>query len=237
MTNVLSLRKSWFFLWLIVLTMIVGCTGRRITTAIADQAFEPGPSAGTSVEAAGVTPTSKVEAAEPESRQAVSPTEEVRAAEAEKASSEVGAAEPEMDSAIPQAEERIVEEALTHAPPPQSAISPVEPVVELADMYFDFDQYVVRDDARSVLEVNAGLLKSQPAQHIVIEGHCDERGTSAYNLILGERRAESARQYLLELGVMSSQIQIASYGKERPFCEEHSEDCWQSNRRAHFRRP
>jgi peptidoglycan-associated lipoprotein len=110
------------------------------------------------------------------------------------------------------------------------------PIPELSDIFFDFDRFVIRDDARSRLEANAGLLKSQSAVKILIEGHCDERGTSAYNLVLGERRAQATAQYLKDLGVPSSQIEITSYGKERPFCAEHSEACWQSNRRAHFTR-
>jgi peptidoglycan-associated lipoprotein len=104
-------------------------------------------------------------------------------------------------------------------------------------VYFDFDQYAIRGDARSALKHNADLLKSQPNQKLVIEGHCDERGTSAYNLVLGERRAQAAKRYLQDLGLALSQIQITSYGKERPFCAEHSEACWQSNRRTHFRQP
>jgi peptidoglycan-associated lipoprotein len=69
---------------------------------------------------------------------------------------------------------------------------------------------------------------------VLIEGHCDERGTLAYNLVLGERRAQSVKRYLQELGVPPSQLQIVSYGKERPFCTEHRETCWQQNRRGHF---
>lgn len=235
MVNAMPLDKRRFLLWVMVLTMIVGCTGRRITTAVVDQAFEPGPSAGTSVEAAEVTPPSKVEAAEPESRPALSPGQEVRAAE--EAPSKTEAAEAETGLAISPAEERVTEEPLAVAPPPQPDIPQVEPVAELADIYFDFDQYAIRDDAQSILEMNAGFLKSQPDQRMVIEGHCDERGTGAYNLVLGERRAQAAKRYLQELGVAPSQIHITSYGKERPFCGEHSEACWQSNRRAHFRMP
>lgn len=235
MTNVLSRCKSPFLLWLVVLTIIVGCTGQRITTAVEDQTFQQGPSPMTSVEAATVTSPSKVETAEPDNPPAVPPTEEVDAVE--EAPSKAEAAESETGSAIPPAEERIAEETLTVAPALQSAVPPVEPVAELADIYFDFDQYAIRDDAQPVLEMNAGVLKSQPGQNIVIEGYCDERGTGAYNLVLGERRAQAAKRYLEELGVGPSKIQITSYGKERPFCEEHSEACWQSNRRVHFRRP
>jgi len=129
-------------------------------------------------------------------------------------------------------ESRVAEQPVAPAPP----APPVGPRPRLSDIFFDFDRFVIRDDARSGLEANAGLLKSRSGEKILIEGHCDERGTSAYNLVLGERRAQAAAQYLQDLGIRSSQMQITSYGKERPFCEEHSEACWQSNRRAHFTR-
>ena len=131
---------------------------------------------------------------------------------------------------------RIPEQAIAPAPPAQPPMPQAKPVPELSDVFFDFDRFVIRDDARSGLETNAGLLKSQSSEKILIEAHCDERGTSAYNLVLGERRAQATAQYLRDLGVPSSQMQITSYGKERPFCTEHSEACWQSNRRAHFSR-
>lgn len=114
---------------------------------------------------------------------------------------------------------------------------PARPIRELADIFFDFDQFLIRGDAQLKLEDNAAILKVTPLGTVVIEGHCDERGTSAYNMVLGERRAQATSQYLQDLGVAASQLQIISYGKERPFCIEHSEACWQSNRRAHFRGP
>ena len=133
-------------------------------------------------------------------------------------------------------EARVAEQPIAPAPPSQPPVPQAGPIPELSDIFFDFDRFVIRDDARSGLEANAGLLKSLSGVKILIEGHCDERGTSAYNLVLGERRAQAATQYLRDLGVSSSQMQITSYGKERPFCSEHSEACWQSNRRAHFTR-
>jgi peptidoglycan-associated lipoprotein len=133
-------------------------------------------------------------------------------------------------------EARIAEQPIAPAPPVQPPMPQARPIPELSDIFFDFDRFVIRNDAQSVLEANAGVLKSQSGEKILLEGHCDERGTSAYNLVLGERRAQAAAQYLRDLGVPSSQIQITSYGKERPFCAEHSEACWQSNRRAHFSR-
>jgi peptidoglycan-associated lipoprotein len=131
-------------------------------------------------------------------------------------------------------EARVTEQPVAPAPPSQPPVPQAGPRVGLSDIFFDFDRFVIREDARSGLEANAGLLKAGSGAQILIEGHCDERGTSAYNLVLGERRAQAAARYLQDLGVPSSQMQITSYGKERPFCEEHSEACWQSNRRAHF---
>ena len=131
---------------------------------------------------------------------------------------------------------RIAEQPIAPAPPSQPPVPQARPIPELSDIFFDFDRFAIRDEARSGLEANADLLKSQSGEKILVEGHCDERGTSAYNLVLGERRAQAATQYLRDLGVPSSQMQITSYGKERPFCAEHSEACWQSNRRAHFSR-
>ena len=104
----------------------------------------------------------------------------------------------------------------------------------ITDVYFDFDRYHIRDDAREPLNQNSVVLKKKDFKKLVIEGHCDERGTSDYNLALGERRAESAKKYLTALGVNSSKISVITYGKEKPFCMEHNEDCWQKNRRAHF---
>ena len=131
---------------------------------------------------------------------------------------------------------RVSEQAIAPAPPAKPPMPQAKPIPELSEVLFDFDRFVIRGDARPGLETNAGLLKSQSSENILIEGHCDERGTSAYNLVLGERRAQATAQYLRDLGVPSSQMQITSYGKERPFCTEHSEACWQSNRRAHFSR-
>jgi peptidoglycan-associated lipoprotein len=89
-------------------------------------------------------------------------------------------------------------------------------------------------DASPTLDTDARLLKAENGWKLIISGHGDERGTSAYNLVLGERRAQTVKKYLEDLGIPSSQMQIVSYGKEKPFCNDHSEDCWQKNRRAHF---
>lgn len=106
--------------------------------------------------------------------------------------------------------------------------------IEFSDIYFDFDKYDIRQDAKPVLEKLATWLKENPEKKVLIEGHCDERGTNQYNLALGERRATSAKNYLMALGISSSRIDIVTYGEERPLCREQSEECWQLNRRAHF---
>ncbi len=104
----------------------------------------------------------------------------------------------------------------------------------LSDAFFDFDKYDLREDARSALAADAQWLKKNSTIQVLIEGHCDERGTAAYNLVLGDRRANAAKEYLVSLGVDGSRLRTVSYGKERPFCTESNEDCWQKNRRAHL---
>lgn len=104
----------------------------------------------------------------------------------------------------------------------------------LGDVFFDFDRFQIRKDAIPVLDANARWFRANANKTALIEGHCDERGTLAYNLVLGEKRARAAKRYLLDLGVQSSQLQITSYGETRPFCKQQNEDCYQQNRRAHF---
>ena len=104
----------------------------------------------------------------------------------------------------------------------------------LGDIFFDFDQFQIRPDAMPVLDANAGWLRSNGSKAVLIEGHCDERGTLAYNLVLGEKRARAAKKYLQDSGVPASQLQIISYGETRPSCQRQNENCYQQNRRAHF---
>jgi peptidoglycan-associated lipoprotein len=103
----------------------------------------------------------------------------------------------------------------------------------LSDAYFDYDEASLRMDARTDLDRDAQWLKRFPSVQILLEGHCDDRGTEAYNLALGEQRATAARDYLISLGVAESRIRTISYGKERPFCETPTDNCWQENRRDH----
>ena len=103
----------------------------------------------------------------------------------------------------------------------------------LKDVFFDFDKYDIRPSDAKVLDTNAAWLKTND-NLVLIEGHCDERGTNEYNLALGERRAKATMNYLVGQGVQANRVTIISYGKERPTCTEHSEACWAKNRRAHF---
>jgi peptidoglycan-associated lipoprotein len=103
----------------------------------------------------------------------------------------------------------------------------------LRDIHFEFDRFEVRAQDKPVLDENAKWLKQNSAQ-LLIEGHCDERGTNEYNLALGERRAKATRDYLVSIGVDGGRITVISYGEERPLCTDRAESCWAQNRRAHF---
>lgn len=105
---------------------------------------------------------------------------------------------------------------------------------DLKDIHFNFDQYGLDSNSKKVLEKNATYLKSKPDLRVEIQGHCDERGTNNYNIALGERRAHSTKKYLVAQGVNSHQVNIISYGEEKPFCSDSNENCWHQNRRAHF---
>ena len=104
----------------------------------------------------------------------------------------------------------------------------------LQDVFFAYDQWTISDAGMNALNRNAEWLKAHPGAVMKVEGHCDERGTGEYNLVLGEKRAKAARSYLVDVGVSSKQLGIVSYGKERPFCAEHDEACYQQNRRGHM---
>ncbi len=106
--------------------------------------------------------------------------------------------------------------------------------VPLGMVHFDFDKYFIRDDAKPVLERNAAWLKKFRTAQILIEGHCDERGTEEYNLALGEKRAKSTYDYLVSLGISPSRFKTISYGKSQPIDMGHTEGAWQRNRRAQF---
>lgn len=104
----------------------------------------------------------------------------------------------------------------------------------LRDVFFTYDSFSITDEGRHTLSGDANWARSNPYAQLKIEGHCDERGTSAYNLVLGEKRAKAVRNYLVELGVIPTHLSVVSYGKERPFCTEHVESCYSQNRRGHL---
>ncbi|WP_447603926.1 OmpA family protein [Nitrospira sp. Nam80] len=132
-------------------------------------------------------------------------------------------------------------------PPPDNEPPPPLRSVEMAarnstgvqnipfpDVLFDFDQYVLRDDALTTVEENAKRLKANGIKRIVLEGRTDEIGTVEYNLVLGERRARGVQHYLENLGLETLQIEVTSFGKDRPLCLQHNTVCWQKNRSVHF---
>jgi peptidoglycan-associated lipoprotein len=125
------------------------------------------------------------------------------------------------------------------APPPPAPPQPKATIEELFranvfDAFFDLDRADIRPDARDALARTAEFLRSYLEIKVTIEGHCDERGSTEYNLALGERRAQAVRQFLISLGVAPERMETVSFGKEKPFCTVSDEDCWQQNRRGHF---
>jgi peptidoglycan-associated lipoprotein len=104
----------------------------------------------------------------------------------------------------------------------------------LQDVFFAFDSWKLTESAKRALEADGQWLKANVNHAITIEGHCDERGTQAYNLVLGEKRAQAVRNYLIDLGVDPRRLAVTSYGKDRPFCREHNEECYRQNRRGHL---
>jgi len=116
----------------------------------------------------------------------------------------------------------------------QKSLDQINREKPLGTIYFDYDRAVVRDDARATLEGNASWMKKFRTVKVLVEGHCDERGTEEYNLALGEKRAKAAQDYILSLGIGSDRIKIISYGKIQPINPGHDEGAWQMNRRAQF---
>ncbi len=109
-----------------------------------------------------------------------------------------------------------------------------EPRLELETIRFDFDSAVLTDDAQQILVRNAGILRSRHSVLVTIEGHCDERGTAAYNIALGERRAKAVKEYLINMGISANRLNTVSYGEEKPIAIGHNEAAWAQNRRAQF---
>jgi peptidoglycan-associated lipoprotein len=121
------------------------------------------------------------------------------------------------------------------APPPPPPPPPIQIILPgLGDLFYDFDKSDLRADAVEQLKTNANWMQVFKNNSVIIEGHCDERGTNEYNLALGERRANSARNYTINLGIDPVRLKTVSYGEEKPFATGSTEEAWAQNRRAHF---
>jgi peptidoglycan-associated lipoprotein len=128
---------------------------------------------------------------------------------------------------------------VTMPPPPPPTAQAVESESDLfarsiKNIFFDFDKSDIRADQQGAIDSDTQFLQSHSGIKVLIEGHCDERGSVEYNVALGDRRANSVKQALVRAGVAADRVRTISYGKERPFCSEHTEDCWQQNRQGHF---
>jgi peptidoglycan-associated lipoprotein len=122
------------------------------------------------------------------------------------------------------------------APPPAARNETFDELFlkEVRDAFFDYDSAEIRPDARTALQHSADFLKGYPNVRVTIEGHCDERGSTEYNLALGQRRANAVKEYLVSLGIPAANLTTTSWGKEKPFCSESNETCYAQNRRGHF---
>jgi len=127
-------------------------------------------------------------------------------------------------------------------PPKPAAVQPTQPVaaapqppqINLRDVFFNYDDAAIRSDQAPATQESAAFLSQNSKDKVLIEGHCDERGSAMYNLALGERRANAVKETLIRQGVDPSRIRTVSYGKEKPFCTDANEQCWQQNRRGHI---
>ncbi len=207
--------------------LLVNCSSRTITTSVDEETFLPGPTVGT---------LSSLERIEPDASMIEEATVELPSLPEEPTEAPVKE---------PPAENPMVAEALallmgpSEPPSPSPMVAALEPVpaiepIILTDVYFDFDRYDIGANAMTLLEFNARQLTRQNGWKLVIEGHCDARGTGEYNHVLGKRRAQAVKQYLVELGVPSHLIEMVSYGKDKPFCAGQGKSCCQDNRRAHL---
>ncbi len=184
-----------------------------------------------------VTGCAKKKVAVQRDRSSVQRSEEASRLEAERAAREAQEAK-EKEARVKEEEARLAQKAELE----KSLVAKKERGIEgevfetkmLKDIHFDYDLYEIRRADEEILRENAAFLKKNPQMKIQIEGHCDERGTSEYNLALGERRANSTKRYLVSLGIASDRISTISFGKERPLDPGHNEGAWAKNRRAHI---
>lgn len=136
--------------------------------------------------------------------------------------------------AVEQKEETVVTEEKKEEPVAVPPSTKLDAMVMEEDIHFDFDKYNLKPAAQENLLRKAEWLRENPDVTVTIEGHCDDRGTNEYNLALGDRRAESAKAFLVNLGISASRLTTISYGEERPLCTEQTEECWAKNRRDNF---
>ena len=132
---------------------------------------------------------------------------------------------------------RVTVNAPLPPPPPPPPPAPTDAELfsqSVKDIYFDYDKYDVRAEQQALIQGDAQFLQQHPSIHFTIEGHCDERGSTEYNLALGTNRANAVKNALIQAGVSGDRIKTISYGKEKPFCTESNESCWQQNRRGHL---
>ena len=132
--------------------------------------------------------------------------------------------------------QKITEQKTASVENPLKPVATGDPDVDFInlDIYFDFDSSELTAEAQALLQDKAAYLKGKGTINVVIQGHCDERGTTEYNLALGERRAKSAKDFLVDLGISNSRLGIISYGEEQPADPSHTKDAWERNRRGHF---
>ncbi len=140
------------------------------------------------------------------------------------------------DTGTQEATARVTVTPAAAAPPPQTSDQTQAQLFaqNMKDVFFEYDSYDISQQYQAVLQADARFLQQHPNMNFIIEGHCDERGSTEYNLALGDNRANSTKQALISLGISANRIRTISYGKEKPFCTESTESCWAQNRRAHF---
>ena len=199
-----------------------------ITLNVSPAAIEKGQSTTltwTSSNATGVTIDNGVGTVEPSGSRTVSPAN---------STTYMARATGTGGNAVAEARVTVTAPAAATPPPLPAITDDLFFSTNIKDAFFDYDQYSIRDDARTALQADARAMNERPSIRIMIEGYADERGSEKYNLALGDRRANSVKDFLISQGVSSGRIDATSYGKERSFCEEHNEECWQLNRRAHI---
>ncbi|MBW1982640.1 MAG: peptidoglycan-associated lipoprotein Pal [Deltaproteobacteria bacterium] len=160
------------------------------------------------------------------------PGEQVSAEEQAKAQQEAAEAAARQQALLEA--QRLREQQAKEAEAAKESEAAKRRAFEEQDIHFDFDQYVLKPAAIQILDEKAAYMREHPDVRVLIEGHCDERGSNEYNLALGDRRANSAKNYLVRAGIAEKRIVTISYGEERPLCTQHTESCWWKNRRAHF---